>query len=226
LSGSREWRNRQTRTVQVRVPVRAWGFNSPLAHPRPGPDQHRSHRGLSVCPNRPHPFPRRATTAQRAAPLMSSDHRPADWLMDGMTCAYTLRVIVGSVWPSRSATSFAGARRRATCWHRCAADHAPDHREDVGARSSRACLTAFANRRENRSIRVNQASRSGRPQLRVESPLCSPRGVPTIDMRAIGSGPAMALPDRVDAVRQPRKRNAGRRSAHLGPWCHWVAVRR
>ncbi len=28
----REWRNRQTRTVQVRVPVRAWGFNSPLAH--------------------------------------------------------------------------------------------------------------------------------------------------------------------------------------------------
>ena len=36
LSGSREWRNRQTRTVQVRVPVRAWGFNSPLAHPRTG----------------------------------------------------------------------------------------------------------------------------------------------------------------------------------------------
>ena len=30
--GAREWRNRQTRTVQVRVPVRAWGFNSPLAH--------------------------------------------------------------------------------------------------------------------------------------------------------------------------------------------------
>src|SRR5262249_11971785 len=28
----REWRNRQTRTVQVRVPERAWGFNSPLAH--------------------------------------------------------------------------------------------------------------------------------------------------------------------------------------------------
>jgi enoyl-CoA hydratase len=36
----REWRNRQTRTVQVRVPERAWGFNSPLAHHpkhRPGP---------------------------------------------------------------------------------------------------------------------------------------------------------------------------------------------
>ena len=30
--GAREWRNRQTRTVQVRVPERAWGFNSPLAH--------------------------------------------------------------------------------------------------------------------------------------------------------------------------------------------------
>ena len=29
---AREWRNRQTRTVQVRVPARAWGFNSPLAH--------------------------------------------------------------------------------------------------------------------------------------------------------------------------------------------------
>lgn len=34
MDGSmREWRNRQTRTVQVRVPARAWGFNSPLAHP-------------------------------------------------------------------------------------------------------------------------------------------------------------------------------------------------
>src|SRR5699024_8043700 len=31
---TREWRNRQTRTVQVRVPARAWGFNSPLAHHR------------------------------------------------------------------------------------------------------------------------------------------------------------------------------------------------
>ena len=30
--GTREWRNRQTRTVQVRVPERVWGFNSPLAH--------------------------------------------------------------------------------------------------------------------------------------------------------------------------------------------------
>jgi hypothetical protein len=31
-TGEREWRNWQTRTVQVRVPVRAWGFKSPLAH--------------------------------------------------------------------------------------------------------------------------------------------------------------------------------------------------
>jgi hypothetical protein len=30
--GEREWRNWQTRTVQVRVPERAWGFKSPLAH--------------------------------------------------------------------------------------------------------------------------------------------------------------------------------------------------
>src|SRR5690606_27907692 len=34
---SREWRNRQTRTVQVRVPERAWGFDSPLAHPMTKP---------------------------------------------------------------------------------------------------------------------------------------------------------------------------------------------
>lgn len=33
----REWRNRQTRTVQVRVPERVWGFNSPLAHHRGSP---------------------------------------------------------------------------------------------------------------------------------------------------------------------------------------------
>ena len=30
--GTREWRNRQTRTVQVRVTVMEWGVNSPLAH--------------------------------------------------------------------------------------------------------------------------------------------------------------------------------------------------
>jgi hypothetical protein len=38
-SHTREWRNRQTRRIQVPVPARAWGFNSPLAHPRrsPGP---------------------------------------------------------------------------------------------------------------------------------------------------------------------------------------------
>lgn len=30
----RGWRNRQTRWIQVPVPERAWGFNSPLAHHR------------------------------------------------------------------------------------------------------------------------------------------------------------------------------------------------
>ena len=30
--GMRKWRNRQTRWIQVPVPERAWGFNSPLAH--------------------------------------------------------------------------------------------------------------------------------------------------------------------------------------------------
>ena len=34
-TGEREWRNWQTRTVQVRVPERAWGFKSPLAHHSP-----------------------------------------------------------------------------------------------------------------------------------------------------------------------------------------------
>ena len=35
----REWRNWQTRTVQVRVPVRAWGFKSPLAHSGKAPEK-------------------------------------------------------------------------------------------------------------------------------------------------------------------------------------------
>ncbi len=35
---TREWRNWQTRTVQVRVPVRAWGFKSPLAHQEKAPE--------------------------------------------------------------------------------------------------------------------------------------------------------------------------------------------
>ena len=29
---TREWRNWQTRRIQVPVPARAWGFKSPLAH--------------------------------------------------------------------------------------------------------------------------------------------------------------------------------------------------
>lgn len=37
MAVTREWRNRQTRTVQVRVPERAWGFNSPLAHSKRKP---------------------------------------------------------------------------------------------------------------------------------------------------------------------------------------------
>ena len=46
-SSMRKWRNRQTRTVQVRVPERAWGFNSPLAHR--GPSFGRSERGPFPC---------------------------------------------------------------------------------------------------------------------------------------------------------------------------------
>ena len=37
----RGWRNRQTRWIQVPVPERAWGFNSPLAHRRTGLPQGR-----------------------------------------------------------------------------------------------------------------------------------------------------------------------------------------
>lgn len=33
----RGWRNRQTRWIQVPVPARAWGFNSPLAHQMKAP---------------------------------------------------------------------------------------------------------------------------------------------------------------------------------------------
>ena len=45
----REWRNRQTRTVQVRVSERTWGFNSPLAHKQeagrpPGPGDRATRR--------------------------------------------------------------------------------------------------------------------------------------------------------------------------------------
>ena len=41
----RGWRNRQTRWIQVPVPARAWGFNSPLAH-----------REERVASRRCHPF--------------------------------------------------------------------------------------------------------------------------------------------------------------------------
>ncbi len=34
---ARGWRNRQTRWIQVPVPARAWGFNSPLAHQQDRP---------------------------------------------------------------------------------------------------------------------------------------------------------------------------------------------
>ncbi len=43
----REWRNWQTRTVQVRVPERAWGFNSPLAH-KLSPRNHHGSGGFRI----------------------------------------------------------------------------------------------------------------------------------------------------------------------------------
>lgn len=51
----RGWRNRQTRWIQVPVPERAWGFNSPLAHsgvPKrraPDSDESRSPGSVSRC---------------------------------------------------------------------------------------------------------------------------------------------------------------------------------
>lgn len=46
----RGWRNRQTRWIQVPVPARAWGFNSPLAHRGDGP--------IVIITVGPSPFPR------------------------------------------------------------------------------------------------------------------------------------------------------------------------
>src|SRR4051812_10349268 len=51
----RGWRNRQTRWIQVPVPARAWGFNSPLAHrgtPTKGVSPHRRNGRASIsrCP--------------------------------------------------------------------------------------------------------------------------------------------------------------------------------
>lgn len=40
----RGWRNRQTRWIQVPVPERAWGFNSPLAHRQRETDETGSHQ--------------------------------------------------------------------------------------------------------------------------------------------------------------------------------------
>ena len=82
---TREWRNRQTRTVQVRVSERTWGFNSPLAHasdrPRvsdPGPRHLRSStEGLTEpaphpIPSKPAPNPLLARSSPIAADRGSS----------------------------------------------------------------------------------------------------------------------------------------------------------
>ena len=60
----REWRNRQTRTVQVRVPERAWGFNSPLAH------HESSSSDLRLCPR---PGLPRACGVARCSTSLSSE---------------------------------------------------------------------------------------------------------------------------------------------------------
>ncbi len=45
----RGWRNRQTRWIQVPVPERAWGFNSPLAHREEPPLRRNPERGFFRC---------------------------------------------------------------------------------------------------------------------------------------------------------------------------------
>src|SRR3954452_17679162 len=55
-----EW---QTRTVQVRVSVRTWGYNSPLAHTFPAICQ----RLRVLCPAHPLTNPRRNAAAMGAA---------------------------------------------------------------------------------------------------------------------------------------------------------------
>ena len=51
-STSREWRNWQTRRLQVPVAARSWGFKSPLAHTSPRTDAPRRERGAIAHPRR------------------------------------------------------------------------------------------------------------------------------------------------------------------------------
>ena len=77
--GLREWRNWQTRTVQVRVPVRAWGFKSPLAHQLKAPEKI---GGLLLCPGGGIMM---AMTSIRAR--SSQDCRTVvDWIPDENAC--------------------------------------------------------------------------------------------------------------------------------------------
>src|SRR5690606_2101988 len=77
---SREWRNRQTRTVQVRVPERAWGFNSPLAHVTkvpvrviwPGPSPFREDGAVALLDDTGVPLARVRPTARRVVSLVPS----------------------------------------------------------------------------------------------------------------------------------------------------------
>ena len=105
--GTREWRNRQTRTVQVRVPVMEWGFNSPLAH-----DETADPSGSAVfvfpgcclwprwCSGR-----RRARLWGRAAPWAVAR------LIDGVACGPA--GVPGAGGPGRCVCRWAAARPRA-----------------------------------------------------------------------------------------------------------------
>ena len=57
-----EWRNRQTRRIQVPVSARTWGFNSPLAHAEAalGPERRPGRTGPREAPPMARRWPRRA----------------------------------------------------------------------------------------------------------------------------------------------------------------------
>ena len=74
IAGSRgqvaEW---QTRTVQVRVSVRTWGFNSPLAHPRPSK---RGTTGFGTSPTKARHRSLSTTTRSQPNSRRRNEQRP------------------------------------------------------------------------------------------------------------------------------------------------------
>lgn len=95
----RGWRNRQTRWIQVPVPARAWGFNSPLAHRGDGspPDESPGGGPFLMC-GRSHVSGggRAHAVSRTGAPrVCRRRRRPVSW--DGLP---TFRAAVAGVLPA------------------------------------------------------------------------------------------------------------------------------